>query len=127
MKRLEVKGRLRDGFIELDDFVCDDPTFHLRPELVALFLPKVQRHPEDAEPDAEPLIRGLRIKHAVIRSLDLDTEGFGKDNPSSLVMANAKGTVSYEADAVEWPFDGELTVAGQRFHLRVPFRVKPRG
>jgi len=123
VQRLHVKGRLRDGFIELDDFTCDAPAFHLRPELIALFLPKVKQGqmavlPANETEAEEATIKGIRMKHATVRNFQINTKGFGADNPSSVVMPDASASLTYEADQLDWPFASEPTVRLQRFHLQ---------
>ena len=123
VQRLHLKGRVRDGFIELDDFTCDSPAFHLRPELIALFLPKVRQGqnavmPANPAEEEQSLIKGIRMKHAIIRDFEINTKGFGADNPSSVAMPDASVMLTYEADQLDWPFAGEPTVRNQSFHIR---------
>jgi hypothetical protein len=122
VQRLHVKGRVRDGFVELDDFTCDAPALHVRPELIALFLPKIRptaQEPSSPSPTSteEPTLKGVRVQHAVIRNFEMNSRGFTPDNASSLTMPDTSAVLNYEADQLEWAFGGEPTAQRQTFRL----------
>ena len=122
LQRLHMKGRVREGFIELDHLTCDGPTLHLRPELISLFFPKTSSSqnpatgPATGEATALP-VKGIRARSLALRNFAVDVHGFGKDNASSLTLPEAAGNISYEAEQFEWLFDGEPTASKQTLRI----------
>jgi len=118
LQRLHLKGRVRDGFLELDHLTCDQPKILLKPELIALFAgePKKEATSAAAVTDKEsaPFLKGLRIGKVELRKMNLASKDFVKGNASGLVLPDVSGLISYEATKVDWEFSQEPTVFSQR-------------
>ncbi len=114
LKRLHVKGRMHEGYLELDHLTCDQPQLHLKPEWLAMFSGSP---PSTETSNAEPLLRGMRIGKVELNEMSLDSSGFVKGNVSGLVLPDISGMISYEAGSVDWTFAGDPAAASQRLRL----------
>lgn len=126
LEEFRVKGRVKEGVLELDELALKQPELHATPTLLAALMgtaaemkeqhaarrarsqpdaPPVARAPAtDGNPGAGSLLTGVRIGRLEILDAGVSAKRFVEGNPMGRVLPESEVHFTYRTSGIEWQF-----------------------
>ncbi|MEZ0388957.1 MAG: hypothetical protein ACAI34_17925, partial [Verrucomicrobium sp.] len=128
LEELNVKGRVKDGILELDELALKQPEVHASPTLITSLVGAandVKKNREAAREKARvtplpatteasaahPLLVGIRVGKVDIEDASISVKRFVEGNTLGVVLPDADAHFTYRTSQVEWLFGSTPTMS----------------
>lgn len=130
LRQLHAKGRMDDGWLDLEELTFDGPTVRLTPDLLGLFGMVASGDAKAQSPSAGPVpsaapssvpeatassvLRGIRVNQLVVTGFHISATDFDQPNATGMRFPDLQLHIPrYEAGSFEWTPGGKLKIASQ--------------
>lgn len=137
LEEFRIKGRVKEGVLELDELALQQPELHATPTLLAALMGTAAEMKEQhvarqakSKPDTVPVIKtpevsagagslltGIRIGRLEIVDAGVSAKRFVEGNPMGMVLPESEVHFTYRTSGIEWRFGQAPTMGAHALEV----------